>query len=118
MYILGMAAFSSRDRHLLASVAGLGYANPFLPERIAFEKAALGREFQAAGPVWSVSVTDPHATPPNVSAIYRKLNERIEALRETLAAASDPGPEEIAIYEESVHYLLYQRYYSDFASVR
>jgi DNA-binding NtrC family response regulator len=118
MYIFRMSAFSTHDRHLLASVAGLGYANPFLPERIAFEKAALGREFQPAGPVWSVSVVDPQSTPPNVIAIYKKLSGRIEALREILAAASDVDEDELAIYEESVHYLLYQRYYSDFASTR
>src|SRR5579863_332262 len=113
-----MPAFSPRDRHLLASAAGLGYANPFLPERIGFEKALLGREFQPAGPVWSVSISKPDVTPPNATAIYRKLNDRIDTLRETLASASDPGPEDLAIYEESVHYLLYQRYYSDFASTR
>src|SRR5580692_2694108 len=100
MYIKCMSVFSARDRHLLASVAGLGYANPFLPERIAFEKAALGREFQPAGPVWSVSVTDPHATPPNVSAIYTKLSARIETIRESVASASDITAEELAIYEE------------------
>jgi DNA-binding NtrC family response regulator len=113
-----MSAFSSRDRHLLASVAGLGYANPFLPERIAFEKSALGREFQPAGPVWSVSVTDPHAVPPNVTAIYTKLNARIETMRQALVSASDVDPAELAIYEESVHYLLFQRYYSDFGALR
>jgi DNA-binding NtrC family response regulator len=118
MYIYRMSAFASRDRHFLASVASLGYANPFLPERIAFEKAALGREFQAAGPVWSVSVADPQATPPNVTAIYRKLNERIETLREAVASVPDVDSEELAIYEESVHYLLYQRYYGDFGSAR
>src|SRR5579863_1235590 len=106
MYRFRMSVFSARDRHLLASVAGLGYANPFLPERIAFEKAALGREFQPAGPVWSVSVSDPHATPPNVTAIYKKLSGRIETLREALAAASDVNAEDLVIYEESVHYLL------------
>src|SRR5579862_3090112 len=118
MYIKCMPAFSARDRHLVASAAGLGYANPFLPERIAFEKALLGREFQPAGPVWSVSVTNPHVTPANVTAIYRKLNGRIDTLRETLASATNIHPEELAIYEESVHYLLYQRYYSDFESSR
>jgi DNA-binding NtrC family response regulator len=118
MYISCMPAFSKSDRHFLASVASLGYANPFLPERIAFEKAALGREFQAAGPVWSVSVANPDATPPNVTAIYRKLNERIDQWRAAVAAARDTDAEELRIYEESVHYLLYQRYYGDFGSAR
>ena len=118
MYSFCMAAFKARDRHFLASVASLGYANPFLPERITFEKAALGRDFQVTGPVWSVSVTNPDATPPNVLAIYERLNASIETFRETLAAAPHPAPDELAIYEESVHYLLYQRYYGDFFAAR
>ncbi len=116
MYILCMPIFAAQDRRFLESVASLGYANPFLPERITFEKAALGREFEAAGPVWSVSVADPDATPPNVSAIYRKLNGRIDRLREAIAAAPEADERELAIYEESVHYLLYQRYYGEFSS--
>ena len=67
-----MAVFARQDLHFLSSVAKLGYGNPFLPERIAFEKAALGREFVPGGPVWSASVSDPDADPPNV---YRDLQE-------------------------------------------
>ncbi len=116
MYIKCMAIFSGKDQSLLSAVAGLGYANPFLPERIAFEKAALGHEFQAAGPVWSASVTDPDATPANVIAVYSKLNSRIHALRDVVASATAVSAEELAIYEESVQYLLYQRYYTDFTA--
>ena len=113
-----MSVFTAHDRHFLASVASLGYANPFLPERITFEKAALGREFQAAGPVWSVSVVNPDATPPNVTAIYSKLNQRIERFRDAIRAAPDPAPEDLWIYEESVQYLLYQRYHEAFSAAR
>ncbi len=108
---LYMAAFSAQDRRFLEAVAALGYSNPFLPERIAYEKAALGREFVPSGPVWSLSVSDPDATPPNVAAIYSKLNARIDRLHSELAGASDVTEHEFAIYEESVHYLLYERYY-------
>ena len=66
-------SFRGRSMHFLSSVAKLGYGNPFLPERIAYEKAALGREFVAGGEVWSASVSDPEAEPPNVTAIYKKL---------------------------------------------
>lgn len=110
------SVFRNRDRHFLTAVAGLGYANPFLPERIDFEKAALGREFQPSAPVWSVSVTAPEAAPPNVTAIYRKLNDRIALVRDAVSAAPDVSSEELAIYEETVHYFLYQRYYSAFAA--
>jgi DNA-binding NtrC family response regulator len=109
-----MGVFSKREQHFLSAVASLAYSNPFLRERIGFEREALGREFQESGPVWSASVDDPEATPPNVTAIYTKLGEVIENARGKLAAADAWNDEELRIYEESVHYLLYQRYYPEF----
>ena len=84
-----MAIFSRQDQHFLSSVAKLGYGNPFLPERITFEKAALGREFVPGGQVWSASVSDPDAEPPNVTSIYKKLAALMEVLPARLAAASE-----------------------------
>src|ERR1700757_4189266 len=109
-----MAAFSDRDRRFLSSVANLGYCNHFLPERITFEKAALGREFVPGGQVWSASVGDPNADSPNVLAIHKKLASLMEVLPGKLAAAADVSDDELAAYDESVHYLLYQRYHSQF----
>jgi len=106
-----MGGFSKIDHGFLAAVASLGYCNPFLPERVDLERAALGRDFVPGGVVWSTSVSDPDATRANVALLHRKLEERIEGLQSRLAAASDVTPEDWAIYEESVHYLLYQRYY-------
>ena len=107
--------FSRQEYHFLSSVAKLGYCNPFLPERIAFEKAALGREFmEGGGEVWSASVSDPKKEPPNVIAIYKKLSALMEVLAARLAAAPALHGEERAAYEESAHYLLYERYHSRF----
>ena len=83
-----------QERHFLSSVAKLGYGNPFLPERITFEKAALGREFVAGGEVWSASVSDPDAEPPNVTSIYKKLSALMEVLPARLAAAAELREEE------------------------
>ncbi|HXP87358.1 MAG TPA: sigma 54-interacting transcriptional regulator [Bryobacteraceae bacterium] len=113
-----MTVFTVQDRHLLSSVANLAYGNPFLPERIAHERAALGRAFVDGGPVWSASVSDPDATPPNVAAIYAKLNARIEDLHARIGGAADCGEEDLRIYEESVQYLLYQRYHPSFVSAK
>jgi transcriptional regulator with AAA-type ATPase domain len=113
-----MAVFSRRDQHFLSSVAKLGYGNPFLPERIMYEKAALGREFVPGGPVWSASVSNPDAEPPNVAALYKKLNALMEVLPARLAAASDLREEELSAYEESVHYMLYQRYHARLVAAR
>ncbi len=113
-----MGVFSRQDRHFLSSVAKLGYGNPFLTERIQYEKAALGREFVPGGEVWSASVTDPDAESPNVTAIYKKLSAIMELLPARLAAAPDLGDEELAAYEESVHYLLYERYRPRFVAAQ
>src|ERR1700761_875323 len=107
-----MDVFSARERHFLSSVAAVSSSNPFLPERMDHERAALGREFVPAGPVWSASVSNPDATRSNVRLLHDKLHDLIEELHLRLAAAPDLSPEDLAVYEESVYYLLYQRYYA------
>jgi transcriptional regulator with AAA-type ATPase domain len=98
---------------VFAAVSRLAYANPFLPERKEFERAALGRDYVDAGPVWSASVSDPDAPSPNVTRLHARLTPMIEAISGRLAHAE---PDELAIYEDAVHYLLYQRYYLDFVA--
>lgn len=113
-----MRVFSKAEMHFLSSVAKLGYGNPFLTERITFEKAALGREFVDGGEVWSASVSDPDKEPPNVTSIHKKLDALMEVLPARLAAAPEVGDEERTAYEESVHYLLYQRYHPHFVEAQ
>ena len=109
-----MAVFSPSERRFLHATAGLAYSNPFLPERIEWERAALGREYIEGDPIWSISVADPDADLPNIIRIYDRLGKLVDGLHDRLAAASDPSPQELAIYEDSVHSLLYQRYYASF----
>jgi len=117
LYNLCMAALSASERRFLKATSSLGYSNPFLPERIEWERAALGREYLESEPVWSVSVADPDADLPNIVRIYQKLEALIEELHSRLVAAPDLQPEDLAAYEESVHSLLYQRYYPAFRDV-
>src|SRR5262249_23041929 len=105
-----MAVFSPHEFRFLKAVSGLAYCNPFLPERIEWERAALGREVVGHGPVWSASVASPDAVRANVALIHKKLDAMVEPLRERLSAASDLRGDELTFYEESVHYLLYQRF--------
>src|SRR5689334_1095795 len=118
MYTGCMSTFLKRDRDLLASIAQLGYCNPFLPDRIALEKAALGREFVAGGPVWSATVSDPDAKRTNVILLQAKTGEVVERSRERLAQASEIRDDDLTVYEESVHYLLYTRYVPQFIAAQ
>jgi hypothetical protein len=109
-----MAVFSASERRFLAATASLGYCNPFLPDRIEWERAALGKEYVEGDPIWSVSVADPDADLPNIIRIYEKLGALIESLHGRLSAASQLSEEELGAYEDSVHSLLYQKYYQSF----
>ena len=113
-----MSVFSADERRVLSAIARLGYCNPFLPERMKLEQEVLGRDFVPAGPVWSASVSDPDAVRPNVPLIYGKLCDVIEQVRPRLASAPNPDVESVAVYQDSVHYLLYQRHYTLFASAQ
>ena len=113
-----MPLLADKERKILQAVSGLAYANPFLPERTEFERAALGRDFVPGGPVWSASVTDPDAPSPNVTRLHARLTPMIEAISRRMAQTPEAAGEELASYEDAVHYLLYQRYYADFVSAR
>lgn len=95
------------DREFLQAVADLAYANPFLPQRIEWEKAALGDDFLEDEPIWSASVADPERVRPNVWRIQEKLGPALERQREKLHRVE----RDFGLYEECVHFWLYQRYY-------
>src|SRR5688572_4763452 len=102
-------AFLTRaDRELAHAISRLAYSNPFLPERIEGERAALGADFVPGGTLWHDSG---ETTPtPNL----QQLQARTEALVERLAARLDDGvnptAEDLALYEDAVVYLLFSRY--------
>lgn len=106
-----MELMSASERRFLQAVAGLAYSNPFLPERIEFERRALGREFVDVEPVWSASVADPTAVSPNVGRILEKLEAVLGSVRDRLHAGAEAGQADVDLYEECVHDLLYERYY-------
>jgi transcriptional regulator with AAA-type ATPase domain len=90
----------------LEAVSRLAYANPFLPERVELERAALGAEFVEGEPVWSYRAEHPGPR-ENVWRVYRKLEPLLEGMRTRL-------PENLILYEDAVLYLLYTRYYGSF----
>jgi transcriptional regulator with AAA-type ATPase domain len=90
----------------LEAVSRLAYANPFLPERVELERAALGAEFVEGEPVWSYRAEQPGPR-ENVWRVYRKLEPLLERMRTRL-------PENLVLYEDAVLYLLYTRYYGSF----
>ena len=102
------------SRAFLGAVSQLAYANPFLPERVEFERAALGDAFVAGEPVWSQHVRDPEQPRANVYRIAERVEALVDQLQARLREGVETRPPDLVLYEDAVLHILYQRYYSHF----
>ena len=108
-----MPFLSPPDRRFAKAISSLIYCNPFLPERIAYEKQALGDEFVHAPLVWSMQPDD-EGERANLARLLERVEPLAEKLRRRLAARDRPGSQDLALYEDVILYLLYQRCGLDF----
>ena len=109
-----MTFLSRSERSFLQAVSQLGYSNPFLPERVKFERAALGPDFVEGEPVWSQQVQHPERPRANVWRIAERLDALVELLRGRLSGGVGAREADLQLYEDAALHLLYQRYYSHF----
>ncbi len=112
--VQAMAFLSSGERAFLRAVSELAYCNPFLPERTALERAALGSAFQEGEPVWSLPVDDPEGSRVNVRRIFERLEPLVEQLRGRLSGGAKAREEDLVLYEDAILQVLYQRHYRQF----
>jgi len=108
-----MAFLSAAHRSLLQAVSRLSYCNPFLPEWLEWERAALGTEFVEGEPVWSYRFDRPQPR-ENVWRLLRKLEPVAEQLRSRLRQGIAAREPDLVLYEDAMIYLLYTRYYPSF----
>ena len=116
VYIGCMSAgqfMTTSQRALLQGVSRLGYANPFLPERVECERAVLGDEFMEGEPVWSYRAEHPEPR-ANVWRIVAKLEPVVEQLGARLRAGVAAREQDLGLYEDAALQLLYQRCYPKF----
>ena len=113
-WCISMAFLSSSERGFLRAASRLAFCNPFLPERVTHERAALGAEFVDDEPVWSFSVNEPDRRRSNVWRIGARLDELCPVLRSKLASRVAANEEDRVLYEDGVLNLLYHRYYPRF----
>ena len=105
-----MAFLTSNERTFLRAVAELGYCNPFLPERIEYEREALRADFRQAEPIWSLRVADPERPHVNILRITAKVETLVKKLRERLAGGTSAPEDDLVLYETGALFLLYHRY--------
>jgi hypothetical protein len=103
-----MAFLSDTERRVVRAVAGLATGNPFLPERIANERLALGERFRPVTAVWHEG-SDLDDANPNVDRLTELVERLAPELRERLACGAEASADELADYQGLVFYLLYYR---------
>src|ERR1039457_6402721 len=111
-----MPFLTPQQRSFLTAVSQLVYANPFLPERVEFERAALGDAFVAGEPVWSQHVRDPEQPRANVWRIVERLEALAGQLQARLGEGGEARPADLVLYEDAVLHLPYQRYSRPFSA--
>jgi transcriptional regulator with AAA-type ATPase domain len=108
-----MSLLTASEWRVAEAIAGIGYSNPFLPERVGLERKALGKEFKSIQPFLQYrpecSVGDMF---PNLAPLRLRCEQLAEKLRSKLIAGESASKGEMEIYEDLVLYLLYARYMS------
>src|SRR5262252_6360588 len=95
-----MALLTGNERVFLRAVSHLGYSNPFLPERIAYEREALGADFVEAEAVWSMRVDKPDAPLTNNTHILARVETLVPQLRARLAKGATASAQDLLLYED------------------
>jgi hypothetical protein len=108
-----MSLLTAREWGVAEAIAGIGYTNPFLPERIELEKKALGKAFVRFQPFLQYradcSVSDMF---PNAPTLRHRCEQLLEKLRGKLLAHEPATERELGVYENLSLYHLYARYMS------
>jgi DNA-binding NtrC family response regulator len=105
-----MVFLSSDERAWLRTVSQLCYCNPFLPERIAYERVVLGDDFVEAEATWNLRGDDPSVPLLHPARLSRRLETLLQAARERLSRGSAAAEADLLLYEDAVLLLLYCRY--------
>ncbi|MDT8391209.1 MAG: sigma 54-interacting transcriptional regulator [Lentisphaeria bacterium] len=104
------------ERPLLQAMSHLAFCNPFLPERVKWEKEVLGKRFQDKGDVWSAH-NQTREDIENLAAIQRTAEDLAVALRTRLECGGKGKKEELDWYESLISYMIYYRYQERFYHV-
>ncbi|MFN0058742.1 MAG: sigma 54-interacting transcriptional regulator [Planctomycetota bacterium] len=105
-----MTLLKPDERKLADAIATVAYSNPFLPERIAAERAALGDAFVETDAVWHARA-GVHAVTPNIALLTQRAATLAETVRarcvENAAAARSVSRAELEAYEDLVLFAIY-----------
>ena len=109
-----MAFLNPEDRRFLETVSKLNYVNPFLPERIQYERDALGNAFDESKADWNLLGDDPEFHLVNTKKITDRAYPLLLKLQERLRKGVRVTRKELELYEDTVLFLVYHYYAQQF----
>ncbi len=110
-----MALLPSADWRVAEAIAGIGYCNPFLPERVELERRALGSRYIEQGPIIrSKPGEGMERLLGNVPAMRELAESLVNQIQRRLEAGQSATHAELVVYEDLSLYVLYGRHMSSF----
>jgi len=109
-----MPLFSKTEQRFVSVLGRLIDCNPFLPERMALEKDALGRAFVQRDAHWNLDPTI-YRRSENVIRIAEKAEAIVSAKSDLLASAERWSADEVQLYADLVDYVMFSRLVEKFA---
>jgi hypothetical protein len=109
-----MSILNSQERAFLTSVVRVSYANPFLAERIDYERETLGAEFDESHADWNLLGDDPESHQINTTKITQRAYPIVAAFQAQLKKGAAATVQEIKLYEDTVLFLLFYNYAQKF----
>lgn len=99
--------FSTSERKFAIAVSKIAFANPFLPERVEYEKEALGKKFDpTTRKFWSWTLHD-EMDRPNIVLLTKMISELTAKLRDKISKAKTVSSEDFQLYDDLALYVLY-----------
>jgi len=109
-----MVFLNPEERRFLETVSKINYVNPFLPERIEYEREALQADFDESKANWNLLGDDPDFHLVNTRKITGRAYPILVKLQELLKNGVKATPKELELYEDTALFLLYHYYAQQF----
>ncbi len=109
-----MALLTSKDRRFLKAVSKINYVNPFLLERIQYEREALQKEFDESKANWNLLGDDPESHQVNTRKITTQAYSILVKLQARLKEGKKAAPDEVALYEDTALFLFFHYFAQPF----
>ena len=104
-----MALFRPSERTFAEAMSNLTYCNAFLPERVEWERKALGSQFVEAPRAYSRRLEwELEYVHPNLTALAQRVEGLTQRVRRRLAEGAEATESELVLYEDLALHRLYR----------